>query len=599
MENHRTQIAVIDTYVDTQCEVFQSIPIHFLPPSMGKSVTVGHGTAVCSIIAKTCSNIEISVFPIFHDMQHGIETESVIQCLEFITQNGQHYDIINMSLGMLVLDPDDVKKLEGLCNKISSMGTIIVAAFDNGGAMSYPALFDSVIGVDIAANVKAHTEYVYVMNSPINIRGCALPQRLQWSKGKYLLARGSSFVAPYITGKIATMLQTKALSRQEILENLKQQSQKIIDADSSFFTFPRNIYKKAVCFPFNKEIHSLVRFSEILEIELIDIYDIKHTMHTNRKASEIIGVELKKDFVIKNIDKIDWNMDFDTFILGHIEEIEKILGNQLINKIIDSAKKYKKYIYAFDDSALSYAESIGYQDLFFPHVSNKQIPSQNFGKLWHINAPIVAVLGTRSQQGKFTIQQHFRTILSTLGYEVGYLATEPSGFLFGAHNVLPFGYNSMVNVTTESIVTVANEMLHNIDKMNFDIIVTGGQSGVVPYDYYNMQNILLPQVAFLYGINPDAVILCICADDDMEYIKRSMQFIESAGNTDVVAAVLFPYTYENYMSGMFHKVDLRKGSTTYEQVANYFSEQLKIPVYTHEVDELIRCTQNVIDFLSS
>ena len=599
MDIRRIQVAVIDTYVDVNCEVFQGIPICFLPDSPAMSKASGHGTAVCSIIAKICSNVEITVFPIFPDMQYGVEANRVIQCLESIAQNRQHYDIVNMSLGMLALDAEEAEKMETLCNKIMGMGTIIVAAFDNGGAMSYPAVFDSVIGVDITASVKSHIEYVYTVNSPVNIRGCALPQRVQWSKGKYLLARGSSFTAPYITGKIADMLESGSLSRKEILEKLKQQSQEVVKVDTFPFVVPKHKYNKAVCFPFNKEVHALVRFSEILDVKLVDVYDIKYAMHTKRKASEIIGGNIENDFVIKNIDDLDWEMDFDTFILGHTGEIEKFLGNQFVNQIISKAKKYKKYIYAFDGSASAYAKSIGYQDLFFPCIGDKQVPYQNFGKLWHINTPIVAVLGTRSQQGKFTVQQYIRTLLNDLGYDVGYLSTEPSGFLFGAQNVLPFGYHSTTHISTENIVPVVNEMLHIIDKKNYDVIITGGQSGVVPYDYHNMQNILLPQIAFLYGINPDAVIMCICADDDIEYIKRSIQFVESSGNTDVIAAVLFPYTYEAYASGMVHKVDLRKGDMAYEQMASCISEKLQIPVYTHEPDGITCCVQNVIDFLSS
>ena len=141
--------------------------------------------------------------------------------------------------------------------------------------------------------------------------------------------------------------------------------------------------------------------------------------------------------------------------------------------------------------------------------------------------------------GKYTLQQEIRIGMKKIGYNVGFLSSEPTGFLLQADGVFPYGYNSSVAVNEDMYVPIINQMLHEIDVLDKDIIVTGGQSGCVPYDLFSYNSILIPQVAYMYGINPDAVILCVAIDDEEEYINRTIDFIESSCNTDVVALMLF------------------------------------------------------------
>lgn len=602
MNEKHVSIAVLDTYVDTSCEIFKDITIHISHKYDGSKIETesdGHGTAVCSVLAKFCKNAEITVYPLFKSIDDELSIEVIITCLEEIAASS-HFDVINMSLGVTALNGSELNRLEAVCKKIVEAGTVIIAAFDNGGMMSYPAALSNVLGVDTSPNIKTHYEYEIVYNSPVNIRGCSLPQRVIWGKGKYLLVSGSSFVAPYISAIVANLILDGASNIREIMRGLAKKSCKRSLVKNCKIQQEKLFeIKKAIAFPFNKEIHSLVAFSHMLSFDLIGVYDIKHSMRVNRYASEIMDREIKKDYIIKNIDFLDWNEDFDTIILGHIDEIVRIIGGNIAEKIFCKAKAYNKNIYAFDDAIIKYNSNyISNENIFVPSVKNIQYPKQNLGKMWYINTPVLGVFGTRSKQGKFTVQQYIREHLSQAGYKVGYLATEPSGYLLQAQNVFPYGYNSTVDIPVEKIAATVNEMLHSIDMLQYDIILTGGQSGVVPYDYYNLNNLLIPQVGFLYGTNPDAVILCICADDDIDYVKRTISFIESACNTDVLGAVLFPYKYEPYASGFFHKVSLKKDWNAYSNLANYLSEELSLPVYVYSENSFHKCVKDIIYFLS-
>ena len=50
----------------------------------------------------------------------------------------------------------------------------------------------------------------------------------------------------------------------------------------------------------------------------------------------------------------------------------------------------------------------------------------------------------------------------------------------------------------------------------------------------------LPQYELLMGTLPDAVVLCVNPFDDRDYIRRTIQFIESATEGKVIALCLSP-----------------------------------------------------------
>lgn len=47
------------------------------------------------------------------------------------------------------------------------------------------------------------------------------------------------------------------------------------------------MYKKAIVFPFNKEMHSVVRYREELSFEIVGIYDSKYTLKVGKRICDI------------------------------------------------------------------------------------------------------------------------------------------------------------------------------------------------------------------------------------------------------------------------------------------------------------------------
>ena len=49
--------------------------------------------------------------------------------------------------------------------------------------------------------------------------------------------------------------------------------------------------KKAIVFPFNKEMHSLARFSDLLNFEILDFYDTKFSGNMGKGIRELQEID--------------------------------------------------------------------------------------------------------------------------------------------------------------------------------------------------------------------------------------------------------------------------------------------------------------------
>ena len=227
-------------------------------------------------------------------------------------------------------------------------GVIIVSALDNHGLISYPAGFDCVIGIDSSNKWRDFYDYTVVENSEINIVGYRLEQRVAWKGNTTQMVSGTSFTAAFFSGQIACIIMERGkLNRRQILNILSERAKRIVKVNDITILKPEFTSKKAVVFPFNKEIHSLVRFRCMLNIKDINFYDVKYTGQVGKEVSNWAWNAEGVSDRIQNIETLDWKGDFDTFILGHIHEIETIINKTYVEKIIENCVKYNKKLYSF------------------------------------------------------------------------------------------------------------------------------------------------------------------------------------------------------------------------------------------------------------
>lgn len=135
------------------------------------------------------------------------------------------------------------------------------------------------------------------------------------------------------------------------------------------------------------------------------------------------------------------------------------------------------------------------------------------------------------------------------------MGTEPSSLLFGDNAIYPVGYGKTVSIRGSDHIRILNKLLHQIDVSGVDIIITGTQSQTVAASVTNMDYIPNDQTYILYGINADGYVLVCNYYDELEYISRTIQHVESINGTKVIAVAVFPMeeSYEWSIPGTHRK----------------------------------------------
>lgn len=531
----------------------------------------GHGTAIFSIINKSCTNTEFYIIKIFEDNDY-LEESLLLKALEYIEQFLK-VNIINLSLGLPICG--EKEELYKICSRLVKNGVILISAFDNSGTISYPAAFDCVIGVKSGTSCLKTTDFEYVEDSYVNLGAKGGIQRVAWTQPPYLMIGGNSFAAAHVTAMAVKFVQEGAENTKEVLDCFKSIAKKCFTARKAVVPDQKMKIEKAAIFPFNKEMHSLVRFRELLDFEITGIFDTKYSAKIGTDVAHILNDSSVVSQKIQNIDEIDWSL-YDTIILGHTDELERNLGERFNKQyIIEQAVKNHVFIYSFDEIP----EFTGDDDRYFhPSVTEEQTPPMRFGMLHQHSVPVVGIFGTSSQQGKFTLQLKLRKELMSRSYNVGQIGTEPSGLLYGMDYTFPMGYNGSVYIKEDEVIRYLNDCMHRMEQQQKEIIIVGSQSGTVPYDYGNLSYYTISQYLFLLGTRPDIVYLCVNSYDESAYIERTIYFIESAIECKVCGIVVFPMKLKNDWLGIYGG---KEALTTqeYRELKEVWGNEFSLPVY--------------------
>lgn len=539
---------------------------------------IGHGTAVFYLISRYLQGEKVLNMKIFSE-NFQPDTSEIITTLKYIYENIE-CKIVHLSNGIVCCD--DIAELHAICQKIAERGIIIVAAFENTGILSYPAVFDEVIGVDWSADCTRVGDFEVVEGNKIDIRGIGSVQRLPWIHTEYKYVSGSSFVAPHVTGMILQQIRNRRLKphKKYVMDYFKTIAKKIYSYEAKIaepHVFP---IKEAVVFPYNKETDALIRYQNLLEFDILDIFDLPIRGNVGRKIENYTN--LCEELKVKNYNEIDWDSGFETFILGHTKRLSQTVKVDFIKDILEKCIEHKKNIFCFDSLEDYQGEcdklnKIG-RKVYFPDILRENIPQNYFGKLYCIGKPVLMISGTGSQQGKFSLQLKLRDRFKQEGYRVGQLGTEPSSLLFGMDEVFPCGYGSKVKLSDEEIIKLVNTQMHNIEEKNPDIILTGTQSHILQNNMGNLAFYPLINYAMMLATDPDAIILCINYDDSIEYIERCINFLQSFIESTVLGLVLFPIKKERE----WKIVSMNNGKITEKELENYvmrLKKRVNLPVY--------------------
>lgn len=610
METCNINIVVIDTGVKADHKLlkeYTSEGVYInnkeeLILSRDFSDSYGHGTAVNYLIKQHIDKATFFNIRIYENDEY-IEERQLLKALTYVYENVD-CNLINVSLGLCICE--NYSALYGICEKLKNKGVIIVAAYDNSGAMSYPACLDNVIGVTSSANCKNKEEYFFVENSSVNVCAYGNMQKVPWIKPEIMVIGGNSFACPHITGIIANAMCKEKLNFENVLSFLQKNAKKVVKEDSienlqvdnTKLAFP---IKKAALFPFNKEMHSLVKYYKLLNFEIRDVYDIKYSFHIGATTKQIMKDNSVQELFIKNYEEIEWN-EIDTLILGHTDELGLLINHNDIKKtLIEQCVRHGKNIYSFDDLTdyqELYKGKLNSLNLFYPKITNKNIRKRNLGKLYKYSKPIVGIFGTSSKQGKFTLQLGLRENLLKQDYLIGEIGTEPSSLLYGMDCVYPMGYNNSVYLKEEEVIYYLNNEINQLCLKNYDLILVGGQSGILPYDNGNIALFPIHQMEFILATQPDVIVLCVNPFDEISYIKRCIQFLESIVTSRVLTICMYPMNIKDDWKGIYGG-RYRISDEEFYSLKEKIESVVGIPVLNLDhKDTIEKISNNIVDYFS-
>lgn len=584
-KEEKMRIAIIDSGVDKNNNHLKKLDIQgcslrvcdgCIEKKDEFSDILGHGTAIFYLINKFTKSDYIYNFKVFFDDMDFKMTE-LNQILDYVYSN-YNFDIINISLGAIY--PENLNSLENICkNFYYNKKTIIIAAFENYGAISYPAACNYVLGVS-AENHAGNA--ISLQKGVVNLIGREKYYRVPWVNPEYNIVKGNSFLCAEATGFICKQLKYNSNLFSELNDIFKINS----FTDEALWL---KTAKRAAVFPFNKEIHSIAANEEMLAFEVVKYYHIRQSGIINKKISQFLP-HVKNDKIIENIDCADYN-NIDFMILGHCEEVSKMTGIDYKNTIISECSKRNINVYSFDKVDRRYNK------VYTPDFSSKNV-IHRYGKMYMIRQPIICIIGTSSSQGKYTLQLYFRKRLLETGYRVGQLGTEPESMLFGMDATFPLGYNSPIDLNYTEMLLAVNQMLHKISSKDPELIITGSQAGLLPIDQSNIKYATIRHQIFFQGICPDVIVLCINPYDNMEIIGKTIMTAEGMTNGKVIGIVCFAmdvdYSWRGAYGNRVHITDI-KIKTLKSEIYLRFGIEMYMIDKSSELDLLLR---HIIDYLA-
>lgn len=161
---------------------------------------IGHGTACADLVLQVAPAASIIPLRVF---DRGLETsaEVLVAALDAAISIG--VQVINMSLGTYL--EAALIPLYRATERARQNGIVVVASAYNRVGGGYPSVFHHVIGVDLGGD-GGPFDFQFTELEAADCRVTNVARAARTLRGECVDHRGTSFAAPVITGKIATLL---------------------------------------------------------------------------------------------------------------------------------------------------------------------------------------------------------------------------------------------------------------------------------------------------------------------------------------------------------------------------------------------------------
>jgi subtilisin family serine protease len=213
-------VAVLDTGIDVTHPDLKGVVVRSVEaapgplgmvcrdvPTEGRPATeldpVGHGTACAGIIHQYAPEARLISVRVIGSSATGTGEQFVRGLQWALEQRTPRIDAINLSLG--TLQDRFAMPLRRLVDQAYTQGTVLVAAGNNMGLPSYPAIFASLLAVDNEPFPEA-TTFEFRTGKTLELAARGIYVRAPRTGGGYQLWTGTSFACPHITAVVARLL---------------------------------------------------------------------------------------------------------------------------------------------------------------------------------------------------------------------------------------------------------------------------------------------------------------------------------------------------------------------------------------------------------
>lgn len=517
----------------------------------------GHGTACAGIIRGLAQGVELYSAAIF-DATLSAPGPALIDALAWALS--LQLDVVNLSLGCA--DVVSREPLRDLCRRAAAGGTVIVAAVGNDGRPCYPACLPEVISVG-AGGPAEPPGYQYRPGRQPECQARGGLQRVCWRGGERILATGTSYAAAHITGLVALIRQAHPGAGIEAVRGLLHAGPpwgvavapvrrpvprpRIQAPGASRLPWLR----AAALYPFNKEMHALVRGRDLLPFELVGVADPPGRGLVGRDAGQVLGLPPAGLEIRGRIEAA--LAGADTLVLGCVDGLSQVAGRDLVRECVSNALDRGLHVFSLQPvPSAVYADlhqraSAAGCRLVFAGAPGDELASrvESSQHLPPVHVPIVGVFGTSSQQGKFTLQILLRRHLLANGRRLVQIGTEPHSELFGMDLCFPMGHASPLTMPLQAWVPyLAGSLKVLCQRLQPDLVVVGCQSGTIAYDLDQHAGGSLASLAFLLGTCPDAAILVVNPSDPSAYVSDTIGALRAVTGTRVLALAVSDHVRE-------------------------------------------------------
>jgi len=158
--------------------------------------TLGHGTAVASLIHHLAPDAELFAVKIF-DHRLATNLSTVLRAIDWCIRH--EIDIINLSLG--TTNAEHRSPFTQVIERVRESNAVLVSAYEVNGAAMLPGSLPGVVGVAEDASCDRH-DYRVAATEPLHLVACPFPRDIEGVPREHNL-RGVSFAVAHVSAQIA------------------------------------------------------------------------------------------------------------------------------------------------------------------------------------------------------------------------------------------------------------------------------------------------------------------------------------------------------------------------------------------------------------